>query len=397
MPRRKVGYMRISVSLMAIVCFCFTSAFSDTLVLKSGNKLEGTILQTNGGEYVVLTDFAVYNFAQSSFKAVKKQPPTPAARQGDGRLPDFRDTLLSLGRQQWCSNLTQIPATVIDKGILRNVPYVSFRCGGDYEVNIYGDLKDPAGIEAGVYRTLLNDDEAKRGCLRFIADLLNESADREIPRSLNLEKDSKERDGYTFEITPPYAEDAYEGWWVSVYSEKKLDRSRASDKEMEQITVSKTAPLEADSSWTADEMKLARTPKPDTITIVNSSGQTVTNAEVVRVVDNAYLIWRSPTGGMGMTRLETLPEEIRTRLGYDANKAATAYAAEERRKSATRSQVAVQPVQVAPPQSYTYETPSSYSSSGTRSSGGGSVYVKGYYRKDGTYVQPHTRSSPRRR
>ncbi|MDR0620256.1 MAG: hypothetical protein LBG17_10235 [Bacteroidales bacterium] len=30
-------------------------------------------------------------------------------------------------------------------------------------------------------------------------------------------------------------------------------------------------------------------------------------------------------------------------------------------------------------------------------SGSGSVSVKGYYRKDGTYVKPHTRKSPKRK
>ncbi len=39
-------------------------------------------------------------------------------------------------------------------------------------------------------------------------------------------------------------------------------------------------------------------------------------------------------------------------------------------------------------------TSNSYRSS---SSSGGSVNVKGYYRKNGTYVKPHTRSSPKRR
>jgi hypothetical protein len=37
-----------------------------------------------------------------------------------------------------------------------------------------------------------------------------------------------------------------------------------------------------------------------------------------------------------------------------------------------------------------------YSSGSTRSSGG-SVSVKGYHRKDGTYVRPHTRSASSRR
>lgn len=52
-----------------------------------------------------------------------------------------------------------------------------------------------------------------------------------------------------------------------------------------------------------------------------------------------------------------------------------------------------------------YSKTSSYSSPSVRSSSryssqsnsGGSVHVKGYTRKDGTYVKPHTRSAPRRR
>ena len=37
-----------------------------------------------------------------------------------------------------------------------------------------------------------------------------------------------------------------------------------------------------------------------------------------------------------------------------------------------------------------------YGSGGSGSSGGGRVHVRGYTRKDGTYVRPHTRSRPRR-
>ncbi|MBT2621202.1 hypothetical protein [Chryseobacterium sp. ISL-6] len=53
--------------------------------------------------------------------------------------------------------------------------------------------------------------------------------------------------------------------------------------------------------------------------------------------------------------------------------------------------------------SYTNYTPlksspsSSYNYNSSSSSSGGSVKVKGYTRKDGTYVRPHTRSSPSRR
>jgi len=38
-----------------------------------------------------------------------------------------------------------------------------------------------------------------------------------------------------------------------------------------------------------------------------------------------------------------------------------------------------------------------YSSPGQSTKGGGEVKVKGYYRKDGTYIRPHTRSAPKRK
>lgn len=44
-----------------------------------------------------------------------------------------------------------------------------------------------------------------------------------------------------------------------------------------------------------------------------------------------------------------------------------------------------------------YKPSSTYGSGSTSSkSTGGTVHVKGYTRKDGTYVRPHTRSAPRR-
>lgn len=47
--------------------------------------------------------------------------------------------------------------------------------------------------------------------------------------------------------------------------------------------------------------------------------------------------------------------------------------------------------------SYLRTSIKSNSNYSTSSSSGGNVSVKGYYRKDGTYVKPHTRKSPSRR
>jgi hypothetical protein len=51
------------------------------------------------------------------------------------------------------------------------------------------------------------------------------------------------------------------------------------------------------------------------------------------------------------------------------------------------------PAPSSPPPAYTPSSPS-YTPS---YSGDGTVHVRGYYRKNGTYVQPYTRRAPRRR
>jgi len=46
---------------------------------------------------------------------------------------------------------------------------------------------------------------------------------------------------------------------------------------------------------------------------------------------------------------------------------------------------------------YGYSTKKKKSYSSSNGNSGGEVNVKGYYRKDGTYVRPHTRSAPKRK
>ena len=145
-----------------------------------------------------------------------------------------------MSQQTWATNIIPIAATVIDKGILRNVPYTSLRCAGNYEVNIYGDLDNPAGIEIGVYQKLINNTEAKNNCINFISALLGQSSDKKVIQALDLKKDLITRDGLTFEITPPTAEDSYNGWWISVYSEKQLNLARASDDDMNLISIAQS-------------------------------------------------------------------------------------------------------------------------------------------------------------
>jgi hypothetical protein len=176
--------------------------------------------------------------------------------------------------QPWGKSLRQIPSTVIDVGVLRHVPYTSYR-SGEYELNVYGDPAQPACFEAGIHGALLRKPEARRHCLALVTALLDDAEDRKLLASLHLEVDKKSRNGLTFEITPPTAPDAYGGWWVSVYDEKALDRARATPEELRAITTTReevkklpapeskglaVEPLAA-GRWGAEDLSQARTRK----------------------------------------------------------------------------------------------------------------------------------------
>jgi hypothetical protein len=143
--------------------------------------------------------------------------------------------------------------------------------------------------------------------------------DKQEITKLNLDKDRQVLDGLTFEVTPPTDPDAYQGWWISVYDEGKINMARASEEEMKRISVSKqelARQAKVIGGWTAEEAAKARPYYPPPAPNVSTS---------------------------------------------QANLQSTA---------------------------------SSYT--GSSYSGGGSVYVHGYTRKDGTYVHSYTRSAPRR-
>ena len=153
-------------------------------------------------------------------------------------LPSRTRCRQTVSVKPWAKGLKQIPSTVIDKGVLKNVPYTSYRAG-DYELNIYGDPEVPACFEIGITGALLKSAEGKRNCFEVMSVILNDNAAAAFLKALKPEGDKKVRNGITYEITPPTAEDAYGGWWISIYSEPLLDKARASDVEMAAITTTR--------------------------------------------------------------------------------------------------------------------------------------------------------------
>ncbi len=328
--------MRIAGLLVGLVLLVAT-AQAAVLHLKNGGTLRGTVLQETDELVTFGLQYATVTLRRAEIASIERTvAEQPEAREAHGdtpkdgaRLPRWSIAVGRLAKAPWATGLSQIPATVIDKGVMRNVPYASYRCGtgGDCEVNIYGDPDMPAGLEIGLSGALVSDSAAKKRCIEFLASVLPDASDAAILKAARSDEDKIVRGGLTVEITPATAPDAYGAWWASVYYVERLDQARAGEKELETITVAR------------EELPKAAAGTPP----------------VAQKTPEA-----APKGPPKPAAAPPAPAAVSNEPPLDWTPADLQKA---RRTPAASA------------------TPSS----------SGRVYVRGYYRKDGTYVRPHTR------
>lgn len=239
------------LQLATILFVAITSAQvqADILIKQYGEIVTGTVLQTNADGVDFLQSSGKVHWPASMVKDVLKVADEPTTN----RIPGWVTVVSRWTTNEWAHDFKQIPATVIDKGILKDVPYLSFRCNtGGYELNIYGDLNKPACVEIGAVGYAVKNDSARVNCVKFITSVLQKGQDQATVGALDLKtKDVRKLGGLTFETTLPDEEDSYGGWWISVYDEKELDQARASGMELLAITQPKTPPKRVIPSPTA--------------------------------------------------------------------------------------------------------------------------------------------------
>ena len=279
------------------------------------------------------------------YDQVLGRTPAPPAARDTTNFPSA-DQIVTQFNGSWTTPLKPIPATVIDKGILRNVPYSSYK-SSDYEVNVYGDLQNPAGVEIGIYRGLLDNDLAKQHCAEFMLSILPNQKSRDILKTLDRRRDLATSDGLTLKFTPPTDPDAYGGWWISAYFSNRLDTARASDKVLAEITVPKEAPTPA-SGWSDSDMMFAKTAALSAE--VKVASLTIGRDEY----KNAFITKRNPaeatiyhSTGVAVYPMERLGAGLQEQLGFDP-KAAQAY------RNARAQVVQTSDSQPAPPEPRVY-------------------------------------------
>jgi hypothetical protein len=230
-----------SFATLLIVFSLAQSLKADVLILQYGDIVIGHIIQTNKDGVDIQQSSGEVHWPAAMVSQVKKE----SDESTTNRIPSWVKIVSQLASKEWAHDIKQIPATVIDNGALKDVPYISFRCNtGGYEMNIYGDLDNPSCVEIGAIGYNVNSVHAKSNCVDFISSVLTQRLDKSIIQSLKWSaKDMTNYLGTTFEVTLPSEPDAYGGWWISVYSEDSLSNARATGAELLSITQPKSRPV----------------------------------------------------------------------------------------------------------------------------------------------------------
>lgn len=215
--------------------------YPDSIELTSGKTLRGLIVKQTSRDVTIQMPYGEDTIKNEDIVRIRNVDDdemwfvrvlTP------GSLPPWRVIANDLRNQDEIKSFMEIPATAIDNGAFKNVPYSSFRANGHFELNIYGDPDNPAGVELGIYGLARSNEKVHKVIRQFLGSYLSTVPEIKALYSLDLKKDNTQKVGdLTMEVSLPNSPDSYGAWWLSFYNEKKLNEIRLSDAEYAKLTV----------------------------------------------------------------------------------------------------------------------------------------------------------------
>ncbi|MEX1045634.1 MAG: hypothetical protein WEC73_05850 [Chthoniobacterales bacterium] len=211
----------------------------DRLEMKDGRALQGLILKNTADSVLFQTRTNEMLVPKEQIRRIHDEIDGDIVFEeiaSKGRLPSWRAMVTDLRNHDDIRSLQQIPATTIEEGFLRNIPYLSFRVNKQSEFNVYGNPLDPVAIEFGMYGRQRNSSKYRQIIREFLAGHLHAREEIAALYSLNLRGDEKRAGQLAFKIIPPGQADAYGGWWLVVYDPQRLDRSRVTDAKYAAVT-----------------------------------------------------------------------------------------------------------------------------------------------------------------
>jgi hypothetical protein len=211
----------------------------DQVRMNDGTELRGLILQNTSEMVVLETENGEARLPKEYIRRIDDAPngeQIVADIVGKDELPSWRSIVHDLRTHDSVRVFEQIPPTAIDNGLLRNIPYMSFRANEKMEFNIYGDPRKPVAIEFGVYGAGRPPEKMRRAFREFIAGHLSSREQIAALYSLGRDKRDARAGKLAFRLITPDDPDGYGGRWMVVYRPDAIAGARLSNKAYAAIT-----------------------------------------------------------------------------------------------------------------------------------------------------------------
>lgn len=237
----------------------------DSLVLKNGQTVRGLILKNTRDTVVLQEKYDEKTYEKSDIVRIRDEANVGVEYTDINRLGDFpswRVIANDLRSNDAVKSFVEVPATIIDNGEFKNIPYKSFRINGDVELNIYGDPEDPSAIELGIYGSKSSNDKLRKTLRAYLAGFLTTRGEVGALYALDFKGGLKTVGDVTLEIIPKDAPDSYGAWWITLYNKTDLARIRLDDAEYAKLVrpmdevFDKTGRIIA-NGWTSDQLGMS--------------------------------------------------------------------------------------------------------------------------------------------
>lgn len=211
----------------------------DQVRMNDGTELRGLILQNTADLVVIQTDHGEARLPKKYISRIDDAPNGEAVFAGivpRDELPSWRSVVHDLRTHDSVRRFEQIPPTAIDRGLLRNIPYLSFRANNRWEFNVYGNPDKPVAIEFGLFGAERPGDKQRQLFREFIAGHLQDKNQIQALYSLSPKKRTARGGKLTFRLIRPEDPDGYGGSWIVVYRPDLLPGARLSDEAYAALT-----------------------------------------------------------------------------------------------------------------------------------------------------------------
>jgi hypothetical protein len=271
--------------ILLLVCLPSVAAWAapradpspDQVRLNDGTELRGLILQNTPDMVVLETRQGEARLPKEYIRRIDDAPNGEAIFSDivdkDG-LPSWRSVVHDLRTHDSIRIFEQIPPTAIDQGLLRNIPYLSFRANKRVEFNVYGNPGNPVALEFGIYGDRSPNSRTRQVFREFIAGHLGDRSQIRALYSLAPHNRELRAGKLAFRLLLPDDPDGYGATWIVVYRPDALAHARLSDKAYAALTRPfeevnnpdgslRSDKREENSNWLQDAMKALTGEEPE--------------------------------------------------------------------------------------------------------------------------------------